>query len=171
MTTAILLLGLGLALVVAEVLFPSFGILSVLATLAIVAAVVMAFRESTGAGLRFLLATLALVPTMILLGMKVFPKSPMGKRMVSAGLSFEAEAATDPRDLELVGVEGVVEADCRPAGIARLADRRVDVVTKGEWIPAGEKVKVVEVGGNRVVITRVATGAPDREESSRPNPP
>ena len=39
MTIAILLLGLGLALVIAEVLFPSFGILSILATLAIVGAV------------------------------------------------------------------------------------------------------------------------------------
>ena len=51
MIPAILLLGLGLALVVAEVLFPSFGILSVLATVAIVAAVALAFRESNQAGI------------------------------------------------------------------------------------------------------------------------
>ena len=36
MTLAVLLLGLGLALIVAEVLFPSFGVLSILATAAIV---------------------------------------------------------------------------------------------------------------------------------------
>ena len=54
MIPAILLLGLGLALVVAEVLFPSFGVLSVLATIAIVAAVALAFRESNEAGVRFL---------------------------------------------------------------------------------------------------------------------
>ncbi len=144
---------------VAEVLFPSFGILSVLATVAIVAAVALAFRESNQAGVRFLVATAVLVPAMILLGLKVFPHSPLGKYMVASGLSFESEAATDPRDLELVGAEGVVEADCRPAGMARLLGRRVDVVTRGEWIEAGKPVKVVEVRGNRVVIARVSPPA------------
>ena len=38
-----------------------------------------------------------------------------------------------------------------PASMARLRGRRVDVVTHGGWIEAGEPVKVVEVGGNRVV--------------------
>jgi membrane-bound serine protease (ClpP class) len=156
MTAAILLLGLGLALVIAEVLFPSFGILSILATLAIVGAVAMAFRESTDVGFKFLGATLVLLPAAVVLGLKVFPRSPMGKHMVASGLSFESEAATDPRDLELVGVEGALEADCRPAGVARLADRRVDVVTRGEWIEAGERVRVTEVRGNRVVVARAA---------------
>lgn len=155
MIPAILLLGLGLALIVAEVLFPSFGVLSVLATVAIVAAVALAFRESNQVGVRFLVATVVLVPAMILLGLKVFPQSPIGKRMVASGLSFESQASTDRRDLDLVGTEGVVEADCRPAGMARLRGRRVDVVTRGEWIEAGERVKVVEVGGNRVVVVRL----------------
>ena len=162
MTSAVLLLGVGLALIVAEVLFPSFGILSVLATAAIVGAIVMAFRISNEAGLQFLVATVLLVPVMIVLGFKLFPHSPIGKHMVSSGLSFESAAATDGRDLQLVGEEGTVEADCRPAGMARIGTRRVDVVTRGEWIEAGERVRVAEVIGNRVVITRV----PDEETTA-----
>lgn len=162
MIPAILLLGLGLALVIAEVLFPSMGILSVLATAAIVAAIVMAFRESTATGFNFMIAAALLVPVFVMAGLKLFPRSPMGRKMVVSGLSFESTAATDARDLELVGVEGVVEAPCRPTGTARLAGRRVDVVTRGEWIPAGEPVRVVEVRGNRVVI------APTREETVQP---
>lgn len=166
MIPAILLLGLGLALVVAEVLFPSFGVLSVLATAAIVGAVVLAFREGTDVGLQFLIATAVLVPAMILTGLKLFPRSPVGKKMVVEGLSFESQAATDPRDLELVGTEGTIEADCRPAGMARLAGRRVDVVTRGEWIEAGQEVVVTEVRGNRVVVARVTPGAADPHERS-----
>lgn len=154
MILAILLLGLGLALVMAEVLFPSFGVLSVLATLAIVGAVAMAFRESNQAGVRFLMAVVVLVPTMIMVGLRVFPHSPLGKKMVAPGLSFESERATDPRDLGLVGQAGVVESACRPAGMARIAERRVDVVTRGEFIEAGERVQVAEVTGNRVVVVR-----------------
>lgn len=155
MTLAILLLGLGLALVIAEVLFPSFGVLSVLATLAIIGSLVAAFQESQELGLRFLLVTMVLVPAMILLGFKVFPKSPFGKLMVAPGLSFAGEAATDQRDLDLVGSVGVITAACRPAGMARLNGRRVDVVTRGEWLEAGREVRVVEVSGNRVVVAAI----------------
>jgi len=169
MIPAILLLGLGLALVIAEVLFPSFGVLSVLATAAIVGAVVLAFREGTDVGLQFLVATAVLVPAMILTGLKLFPRSPVGKHMVASGLSFESRAATDTRDLVLMGQTGIVEADCRPAGMARIAGRRVDVVTRGEWIEAGDEVIVAEVQGNRVVVTRPSsdpTRAADTNEQT-----
>jgi membrane-bound serine protease (ClpP class) len=151
---ATLLLGLGLAFIVAEVFFPSFGVLSICATVAIVAAVVVAFREGTQSGVNFLIATAVLVPAAILLGLKLFPKSPIGKHMVAPGLSFESQAASDPRDLMLVGAEGLLETDCRPAGVARLSSRRVDVVSRGEPIERGARVRVLEVKGNRVVVTR-----------------
>ena len=155
MTAAVLLLGLGLALIVAEVLFPSFGVLSVLATAAIVGAVLLAFQNGSQSGFRFLLAVTLLVPVAIVAGLKLFPRSPFGRKMVAGGLSFESQRATDERDLELPGVEGIVETPCRPAGMARLAGRRVDVVTRGEFLEAGERVCVVEVRGNRVVVGRL----------------
>jgi len=153
-TIAVLLLILGLGLIVAEVFFPSFGILAVLATAAIVGSLVMAFQESNAAGVRFLVATVVLVPLVIVLGFKLFPKSPFGRRMVAGGLSFASQASLDQRDLALVGQDGTIEADCRPAGMARIDGRRVDVVTRGEWIEAGARVRVVEVQGNRVVVAR-----------------
>ena len=105
---AILLLGLGLALIVAEVLFPSFGVLSLLASVALIASLATAFGIDADTGVNFLIAVALLVPTAILGGMKLFPHSPVGKRMVVSGLSFEARAATDARDLELAGATGEV---------------------------------------------------------------
>lgn len=154
MIGAIALLGLGLVLVMAEVLFPSFGILSVLATAAFVGAVVLAFRQDTETGVHFVIAIALGVPVMLVIGMKLFPKSPMGKRMIAPGLSFESRASTDPRALELVGVSGNAETDCRPAGIGRIQGRRVSVVTRGEWVARGEAIRVVEVQGNRVVVAK-----------------
>lgn len=154
MTLGILLLGLGLALILAEVLLPSAGILSILATASILGAVVVAFNEDAGLGVRFLLAVGILVPIVIMFGMRIFPKSPMGRKMVSSGLSFDSRAATDERDLELTSAIGVIEADCRPTGVARLLGRRVDVVSRGELIEKGTEVKVIEVSGNRVVVAR-----------------
>jgi membrane-bound serine protease (ClpP class) len=154
-TAAILLLALGLGLILAEIFVPSFGILSVLATAAIAGAIAMAFQESSTAGVRFLIVTAVLVPAVILVGFRLFPRSPFGKRMVVSGLSFESTPSLDRRDLGLTGKEGVVESDCRPAGMARIDGRRVDVVTRGEWIESGARVRVAEVQGNRVVVARI----------------
>lgn len=154
MIGAILLLGLGLVLVMAEVLFPSFGILSVLATAAFVAAVVLAFRQDQETGVTFVVAIALGAPVMVLAGMKLFPKSPMGRRMIAPGLSFASSASLDPRDLELVGASGTAETNCRPSGVGRLQGRRVSVVTRGEFIAKGEPIQVVEVQGNRVVVAR-----------------
>ena len=159
MIYAILLLALGLAFVIAEVLIPSFGALSILATLSIVGAIALAFDESTEFGVRFLVATALCLPAAILFALKVLPRSPFGRKMVARGLSFESVPTTDPRDTLPLGTEGDVEAPCHPAGMARLAGRRVDVVTRGEWIEAGERVRVVEVEGNRVVVVRTTEGA------------
>ena len=173
MTWAILLLGLGLILVVAETLFPSFGVLTVLATAAIIGAVVMAFRESTDTGLWFLVITALAVPVCMIGGLKLFPHTHMGRRMTVSGLSFESSVATDARDLALVGRRGVVLSDCRPAGTARFDGRRVDVVSRGELLERGAPVQVAEVRGNRVVVTREPTHAHESapEPSGSPGSP
>ena len=163
MTLAIVLLGLGLLLIVAEVLFPSFGVLGVLATTCIVASVASAFAESSQLGFNFLIATAALVPAVILVGFKLLPHSPVAKHLVASGFSFEDGAGIDRRDLALVGEQGAVEAPLRPAGIARLAGRRVDVVTRGEMIDLGQRVRVIEVKGNRVVVAAIEE--PEQEHS------
>ena len=78
--------------------------------------------------------------------------------MLFRSLSFASVPSLDQRDLALLGKEGTVEADCRPAGMARLDGRRVDVVTRGEWLERGERIKVVEVKGNRVVVAKLSDG-------------
>ena len=102
--------------------------------------------------LTFLAVTALAVPSCVIGGLKLFPKTPLGRRMTVTGLSFESRAATDARDLALIGRRGVVLSDCRPAGMARFEGRRVDVVSRGELLEAGTPVTVLEVRGNRVVV-------------------
>jgi membrane-bound ClpP family serine protease len=170
LAVAVLLLGLGLAFIVAELLFPSLGLLSLLATACIVGALAVAFAQSTTAGIQFLVAVAVLVPITIALGFKLFPKSPMGKRMIAPGLSFAARPTTDERDSALAGKEGLVESALRPTGIARIDGRRVDVVTRGELIEPGARVRVVEVSGNRVIVAAAsaAQGPPAATRAAAP---
>ena len=170
LAVAVLLLGLGLAFIVAEVLFPSLGLLSLLATACIVGALAVAFAQSTSAGMQFLVAVAVLVPAVMLLGFKLFPKSPMGRRMVAPGLSFGSRPATDARDEALAGREGVVESALRPTGIARIEGRRVDVVTRGELVDVGARVRVIEVSGNRIVVAALGAAAPSPSLTAPPPP-
>jgi len=156
MTQMILLMGLGLVLILAEVLIPSMGMLGIAAGVCVIGSVAWGFATSSEIGMNLLLVAAVLVPLMVMLGFKLLPLSPLTKKLIAGGFSFEDGKATDPRDADLVGQRGVVEATLRPAGVARLDGRRVDVVSRGEMIEAGTEVEVVEVSGNRVVVSTSA---------------
>ena len=128
-TTIILLFAAGLVLIIAEVFIPSMGLLGLAATLCIAGSIGMAFYENTGAGAKMLVATAVFVPIVMTFGIKLFPRTPVGKKLMARGYSFEDGAGIDRRDQGLAGRTGVVEAPLRPAGIARIDDRRVDVVS------------------------------------------
>jgi membrane-bound serine protease (ClpP class) len=56
-----------------------------------------------------------------------------------------------------VGSPDIALSDLRPSGIASIDGQRVDVVTSGEHIPAGEPIEVVNDEGYRRVVRRTAT--------------
>ena len=155
MNWPIVLLVLGLVLIVLEFLFPSLGALGAAAAVSLIGAVAWGFAVDPSFGVSLLVAAAFGVPIAILVGMKLLPKSPLGKVLVNPGATFTDGAAVDRRDASLLGQEGVVDSLLRPAGVAIFAGRRVDVVSRGEPIEAGARVRVLEVAGNRVVVARI----------------
>lgn len=57
---------------------------------------------------------------------------------------------------ELLGREGVALTPLRPAGLVRIGDRRVDCISRSEWIEAGTPVVVASVESSRVLVERAA---------------
>ena len=62
----------------------------------------------------------------------------------------------------LEGAVGRSLSALRPSGRARFGEDVVSVVSGGEMIPRGTRVQVVEISGNRVVVS----AAPDTESAS-----
>jgi membrane-bound serine protease (ClpP class) len=60
-----------------------------------------------------------------------------------------------PRPDARPGAVGVAITDLRPAGVAEIAGRRVDVVTEGEYLRAGDPVEVLVDEGYRRLVRRV----------------
>ena len=57
-----------------------------------------------------------------------------------------------------MGLTGKAQSELRPAGAAIFGDRRLDVVTRGEFIKAGQPVRIVETHGNHIVVERDGDG-------------
>ncbi|MBN2491716.1 MAG: hypothetical protein JXQ29_12790 [Planctomycetes bacterium] len=161
---AIALFLVGLGLVLAEVMIPSFGLFSVLAGACFVGSTVIAFGQSTTAGALFIAGAFLCVPITILLGFRLLRTSGFGNRLLlGAPDTPEALAGIYRENNRLVGQEGVAVTPLRPAGTADFGGERVAVVTEGDHLDAGRTVTVVAVEGNRIVVRPVGRHFEDDE--------
>ncbi len=69
-------------------------------------------------------------------------------------LTVRAGASAETMD-SLVGTTGKALTDLRPSGVAEIEGRRVDVVSAGDYIPAGATVAVIADERYRRVVRRV----------------
>src|SRR5262245_4054782 len=152
---AVLLLLIGFALVVLEVFIPSGGIIAMLSGVALIAALVMAFQESstTGpmVGFFFALVTVFAVPSIIALAFKFWPKTPMGKAFLGE-LPSEEDVLPEESRRVLVGHVGIARTKMLPSGAVEIDGQMIDAVTQGQAIEPGTYVVVAEVRANRVVV-------------------
>ena len=152
---------LGILLAIAEVFLPSGGALTILSVASFIAAVVMGFMMGTGEGVVTLIIVVVLAPVVLYLAVRIWPHTPLAKKLILSGPSAVAKAGDlaklDPD--ELVGKIGVARTQLRPSGKIVIGDRPIDCVTEGELVDKGEKVRIIAVHGARVVVRRVDGGA------------
>jgi membrane-bound serine protease (ClpP class) len=160
LTLAYLLIVLGLALLIAELFIPSHGILFLSSTLCIIAGVALAFIHDAAYGMVTLIAVFIVVPALSTLMLYLWPRTPMGRRLI---LRDRDEATAQlPVNLELEGLRGRYGralSDLRPAGTVDFDGKRVDTISEGLMVPAGSWVKCVDVRAGTVVVRQV--DAPD----------
>jgi len=156
-TWVALLLGTGILLAIAEIFIPSHGILTVLSIGSFVSAAAVAFLMGTTPGVVTLFAVLILAPFLIYVLLRVWPHTPVARRLILSGPTGIAKAGDlahyNPK--ELVGRVGVAKTMLRPSGKMTLDGRPIDCITEGDLVPAGRKVKILAVEGARVVVRPV----------------
>ena len=154
----------GVLLLVLEVfVIPGFGIAGVLGIVAILAGLVLSLVgagdtsevvvQAAGRVVFALLA--ALIGSLVLL--RFLPRVPFGRRLIlDTGLGTGHTHGSAPdSDIRWIGKKGQASSPLRPAGIAEIEGERVDVVSEGDLIEAGQAVEVTRVEGNRIVVRRV----------------
>ncbi len=139
----VLLLAVGLFFLLLEIFIPSAGLLAIGGVVSLGAGVLIAFRHGLAAGVAAVAAIAVLLPLEIVFGVRLFPHTPLGRRIVlkAKAKTTLADRAVETGMPELTGKEGVTVTYLRPAGVAEIEGRRVDVVAEGLMIdvePAGE---------------------------------
>ena len=151
MLTAIILVLVSLGFVLAEVFFPSLGLFGLIAGGCILFADMIAFEHGQVMGWSFVVAEVILVPFVVWAGFKLLPKMPFGRRMLLEGPATEPGAGVPDHD-HLEGRTGVAVTDLRPAGMGRIDERRLSVVSVGGLIEQDTPIVVVAVEGAEIRV-------------------
>ena len=149
-------LGLGLILVEVFVL-PGFGVAGISGIILMFGGIFYVFKSAY----QFETAILAFSSVIVLTAAFViatfcfFPKTRAWKHFalateMSSDIGFHSAGDEDYQSY--VGQTGTAITPLRPAGTIRLAGKRVDVLTAGDFIPSETAVKVIEVEGSKVFV-------------------
>ena len=153
--SVIALLALGFILLFLEIFVPG-GVLGVLGVLAMAYGCYLAFDLSAAWGS----AAVGLSVIVAVVAVRLVARSRLGRKLVLDDAGARDWKAAEAGLEELVGQEGQTLTQLRPAGLAEIAGRRLDVVADNELIAAGVAVRVVEVEGNRVVVEAIGDPGP-----------
>lgn len=146
-----------MALIVAEICTPIFGLLGLLAVGAAGWAVYLAYVLHPLFGLVMTIAALVGLPVYTVAAVKIIPKSALGRRLhlgkdrTSPGEGTpEAEALT-----ALVGRKTTAETVLRPSGTIRVDGRRIIAHSESGMIEKGTEVRIIRSAGTHVVVRAV----------------
>lgn len=165
---ALILLLSGLAVIVLEMFIPSGGVLGFIAAVLLVAAVVYAYLKcDIAVGTAFLAVTVVTVPVLIGVAIRIWPHTPMGRMILLDSATDEyVDSHESFGHTELVGRRGIARSNLLPSGVAEIDGNRWDVIIVGPAADRGDLIEVVEVEGNRVLVTKV-----DETEAVPEQPP
>ena len=150
------------ALIIAEVFVPSGGLISVCALGCLVGGVAIFFRHSATAGLVGIITAIVMIPSVVIVAYKIFPKTRFGRSVTLTPPKREAgDAIPDTAELkDMLGAVGVVLTPLRPVGMCDFSGQRVECVAESGYVEKGKKVKVIYVESTQLTIRVIEEGHP-----------
>ncbi len=165
----VLLFLAGLALLMVEVfLIPGFGVVGIAGIILLFVSLVLTFQQFTvphtasefrafEINLLKVIGALAASVVGMALMIRFLPSLPVFERIVhradlATAFASEGLERRTPGLEGMVGEVGVALTALRPAGRALFGDRRLDVVTEGDFVETGQRIQIQQIHGNRIVV-------------------
>ncbi len=146
------LLAAGLLLIIAEVFIPG-GVAGVIGGVALLAAMgVGLFSFPPPWGFLSAIAIVLVGGIGLLLWVQLFPRTRTGRR-ITLQADSAAYKSSAPPSAHWIGTTGETLTALRPAGIALLDGKRVDVLADGgEWIAVGTPIRVSAIRDGNLLV-------------------
>ena len=158
---AFLLFLIGIGLIALEVfVIPGFGVAGVLGITFMLGSAFFVFDKAYDfrTAILWLSTSVILSAALIILAVFLLPETQLFRRFALSTV-MDAEMGYHASSLEnfqnYLGQSGIALTPLRPSGTARIANKRVDVVTAGDFIPQNSTIKVIEVEGPKVFVEAI----------------
>ncbi|GIM29002.1 membrane protein [Clostridium polyendosporum] len=151
----VILLIVGFALVIIEMIVPGFGLPGIIGAICLIAAV---FITSTSflEALIMILSILAVLGIMLAVVLRSFTKGKLFNPLILTEEQRKEKGYISYSNLEyLLGKSGVAITDLRPSGSADFDGVKFDVVADGEYISKGTAVRIFKVQGSKLCVKRI----------------
>jgi len=141
-------------LIIAEVFVPSGGLISVCSLACLIGGLAIFFRHSTIAGWIGIGVAIVMIPAVLIIAYKIFPKTKFGKSVtLTPPQRQKGDAVPDTPDLkELLGAVGLVITPLRPVGMCDFSGQRVECVAESGYVDKGKKIKVIHIEGTQLTV-------------------
>ncbi len=150
----VLLFSLGIIILIAEIFVPSYGLLSIAGGGFLVYAIYRAYlvEGSNAYGHTALMTAVVLVPTVMIVGVKMFYKTPFGRQLapdspMAAAMGDDIEVLKD-----YVGTTGRAVTALRPVGTCIIDGRRISCVAESGMIDNGTQVVAIGIRGRELEV-------------------
>ncbi|EMI57884.1 NfeD family protein [Rhodopirellula sallentina] len=159
---AIALLVAFYALIAAEILIPSGGILGLTAAVVGVTSIIIGCTYSITMGMTLLLVYLITTPIVFAILIRLWPTTRIGRQMLNRD-TLQSDTTLPPATtldgtplIELVGRIGVAMSNLLPSGQVKVDGHKTDAVSTGLPIDAGTHVMVVRVNAGKLQVRQAS---------------
>lgn len=156
---AVLLFVAAMVIFAIDLMIPSGGVLVGVTACFAFAAILVAFRVSTSAGVWMLIATMGAAPVMMWAFLEIWPRTPLGRRMTSApppaGEFIWSDAAKSKDSQALIGAQGISLDEMIPSGSVQIDGQSYEAFSESGPIDAGKPVRVIRLDMGRLVVASI----------------
>ena len=158
---AFLLFLIGVGLIVLEIfVIPGFGVAGILGITLMLGSVFFVFDNAYEfeTAVLWLSISVILSASLVVLAVWFLPGTQLFQRfalstVMDTEMGYHSSSPENFQDY--LGQSGTALTPLRPSGTARIANKRVDVVTAGDFIPQNSNIKVIEVEGSKVFVEAI----------------
>lgn len=138
-----------------EMFHPGFGAPGITGAILLIVGVILTAQTFFQA-LAMLLVILAILGAILMIVLQSATKGRLSKILILKESQKKESGYIGTEDLDyFLGKEGTTLTVLRPSGTADFDGVRMDVVSDGDFITKGKRVKIVRVQGRRIVVKEI----------------